>query len=574
MKKKKMIGFRTLLTLLVVLPLALTATALTAVSSIEMKEEMKELYLAQLDGANRMMWEQNRRGEGVESLTFDEATGKITMNGVDVSESLNKEFDEYKKQTDIDCTLFVGDTRRATSLINDKGKRNVGTQATAAVTEAVLGRGEVYSSENTQVAGQAYFVSYLPIKDNSDAILGMFFAGIPRADYQKALQGTIVKNVVIALVIFVALALFVFFFMAKRIADALNRVSTLNTSLSEGDLTKTIDNRRAPAREIGELISSAEELQGKLSEIVTNINSRAKSVAASADELRTAAEHTAENSNSVSNAVGEIATGATSQAEDIQDGMEALMDVTGGIDELNEEIDAVDKSAVEMAESSEDMKNNFGRLSTAMDKTGKSLAEVSESMRSVDGIVDEVRKTMDAISAIAGQTNLLSLNASIEAARAGEAGKGFAVVADNIGQLAKQTKDSSESIDSVMKELSEKTTDAVTTVEELSKIVTEQAEITAETRATVDGVIGSINSVRGALERIKENCGNIEKKCAMMNDTMSSLSAISEQNAASSEETSASMEQVNNTVGDINALAEDLSGISEELTEMLKFFKV
>ena len=574
MKKKKMIGFRTLLTLLVVLPLALTATALTAVSSIEMKEEMKELYLAQLDGANRMMWEQNRRGEGVESLTFDEATGKITMNGVDVSESLNKEFDEYKKQTDIDCTLFVGDTRRATSLINDKGERNVGTQATAAVTEAVLGRGESYSSENTQVAGQAYFVSYLPIKDNSDAILGMFFAGIPRSDYQKALQGTIVKNVVIALVIFVALALFVFFFIAKRIADALNRVSTLNTSLSEGDLTKTIDNRRAPAREIGELISSAEELQGKLSEIVTNINGRAKSVAASADELRTAAEHTAENSNSVSNAVGEIATGATSQAEDIQDGMEALMDVTGGIDELNEEIDAVDKSAVEMAESSEDMKNNFGRLSTAMDKTGKSLAEVSESMRSVDGIVDEVRKTMDAISAIAGQTNLLSLNASIEAARAGEAGKGFAVVADNIGQLAKQTKDSSESIDSVMKELSEKTTDAVTTVEELSKIVTEQAEITAETRATVDGVIGSINSVRGALERIKENCGNIEKKCAMMNDTMSSLSAISEQNAASSEETSASMEQVNNTVGDINALAEDLSGISEELTEMLKFFKV
>ena len=574
MKQKRKMSFRLLLTMLVCLPLLITAVILTIANALEMKGELTSQYLKDLDDANRMMFEQNKKGTGVDNLSYDEATNTLILNGEDISEELNESFDEYKKDTGIDCTLFVGDTRRATSLRNDKGERNVGTKAADAVIQTVLGKGEVFQSENTQVAGAAYFVSYLPVKDNSGEVLGMYFAGIPRTDYTKALNGAILKSVVIAVILVIALALIVYFLIARRLAASLVKIVSLNTELSKGNLTAAGGGKDSAIKEISELESSASSMKDRLSEIISDVNQKASTVNSSADSLRIAAEQTANNSESVSNAVGEIASGATNQAEEIQEGVSALATVQDGIETLNAELSGADESAVSMAKASDEMKGNFGKLTSAMERTATSLAEVSESMRSVDGIVGEVKKTMAAISSIAEQTNLLSLNASIEAARAGESGKGFAVVADEIGKLAKDTKESSSSIDEVMNDLASKTTAAVQTVEELAKIVEEQTQVTTETEETVGSVIDSIASVRSAFERIKENSRDIEDKCRIVSDTMSSLSAISEQNAASSEETSAAMEQVNETVRNINDLSENLTDISNELTEALRFFTI
>ncbi len=100
-------------------------------------------------------------------------------------------------------------------------------------------------------------------------------------------------------------------------------------------------------------------------------------------------------------------------------------EIDGSVSEAQRQMEQLKQDSNSLQENFKNMSRTFGMLQDALDKISNSLAGIRE---------------------VADQTNLLALNASIEAARAGEQGKGFAVVAEEVGKLAKLSRDMVEGI--------------------------------------------------------------------------------------------------------------------------------
>lgn len=418
--------------------------------------------------------------------------------------------------------------------------------------------------------GETKYASYYVPDDGS-------FILVISADESEILassKGILNRSVVIGIIISILAAILMTVMLViilrpvQMMSDFINKMALLD--FSEDEAGEALAKRQD---EFGVMARATVHLQKTLANVISEIKGQSEILYSSSNSMLKHAEDMNETTAQVDRSVCEIAEGASSQAGETQSASENVITIGNMIEETNNEVNNLSNTASSMKASHQTALNILQELGRTNEQTKSSIAEIEAQTKTTNLSAGKIREATSFITAIAEETNLLSLNASIEAARAGEAGRGFAVVASQIQKLAEQSNDSAKQIENIVDELIRDSDRAVQTMDSVKDIIQRQSEDVDRTKAAFGEVSDGIDDSIGGINSIADKVAQMDTARVSVVDTVSNLSAIAEENAASTEESSATVSTITGIANEIEDSSSDLRKIAETLEQKMDAFK-
>lgn len=497
----------------------------------------------------------------------------IEEDVLDPIDDFSTKFLDSMKDQGVELTLFEKDTRIGTSLTDASNPtgRNIGTKCDPEIWETVK-TGQVFVADDVVIAGDVYYVSYVPLTLTDGTVWGMGFAG-EKVEVVSGARREMIKDMSVLGTIILFLSIVIITGTSGIIQKPMKRIAKNLKTLSEGELSAKID-AVSDVKEILQIIKSSEELQRRLTGVVSQVVDNTETLDRAVETVDSMSENAASGVEAISVAVSEVTMGNQSLAEHVEMVNGEALAMEQGIGEINRNVKSLASNASEIKQVNLEAVSYMGKVLESSHKSVDVVSQINTQIGETNKAVSRIDQAVAMITSIANQTNLLSLNASIEAARAGEAGRGFAVVADEIRDLADQSKNSAEEIQRIIndvKEQSEKTVRLSTLVADT--IADEQSYVkVAQDKfdALSEGVEASVVAISSIHEKTTVLNASTEKIVSAVSD----LSALSEENAASSEEMNASVEDITEGVEEIKKNSDEMRGMSKKLKESVAYFKL
>ncbi len=398
-------------------------------------------------------------------------------------------------------------------------------------------RREVFTSKS----GEEFSFFMAPIKGTP----WFLAAALPTAKLEERsdeMLGTLASLQIPMVIVLLALMLVAINQLMKRLGVLKTNIDSL--SAGDADLTKRIDIKGED--EVDQVGRSVNGFIGYLQKMMIDVSDATTQIQSEIAQLK-------QLSRSTNEALSRHAS-ETDQA------------VTA-INEMSSTAESVAQSASDTATFTQTANHNAVSSKLVVDDASSSVrslvSEVESATAKVQAMQADAQRINDVLGVIgdiAGQTNLLALNAAIEAARAGEQGRGFAVVADEVRALAARTQQSTSEINETLQRLKDAVGSAVQAMEQTKASCQATADKTAQVTVGLDEMTNSVVHI---------------------NDLSTQIATAAEEQSAVAEEINRNMVAVRHVVDElvesgvsVDRSTEALLGTNARLTALVNRFRV